>query len=119
MWFFLTSVLSKVMEKIVYNRNIEILRKGISQFQRGGLRNQSTMDNLFLVQGLIDYYRYIKRDLYIVTVDSGKCFDKLWLEDTINEIYKMDMDVTEINLITEMNSKIKVIFLVEIQIRYK
>ncbi len=67
------------------------------------------MDNLFVVQELIDYYKYMKSDLYIVTVDAEKCFDKLWLADTINELYKMDIDMTEINLIKEMNSNIKAI----------
>ena len=67
------------------------------------------MDHLFVVQSVIDYYKYIQRDLYIITVDAEKCFDKLWLEDTLNELYKIGVDVPEVDLIKDMNSNIRAI----------
>ena len=66
------------------------------------------MDNLFVFQAAIDYYRYIGRDLFTIIIDAEKCFDKLWLEDCFNELYKKGMNAAELQIIRKMNQKTEV-----------
>ena len=43
---FLTNILSKVYEKIIKQRNQEEFVKGVSQWQNGGMKHRSTIDNI-------------------------------------------------------------------------
>ena len=76
---FFTNVISKVVERMIYNRNQN--RNGVSKYQCGSLKKRSTIDNLFVLHGAIDYHRFLKKDLFIAFIDAEKCFDKLWLDD--------------------------------------
>ena len=106
---FITSILSKLLEKIYYNRNYSKFDKGISNYQCGARKRRSTLDHLFVLQAAIDYHRYIGTDMYVLFGDAEKCFDKLWLDDCLNEVYMINVNLAEISLIEKMNSDIKAI----------
>ena len=52
---------------------------------------------------LIDDHKEKKKSLYILYGDLEKCFDKLWLKDSIIELCKTGMNPKEIMLVFEMN----------------
>jgi len=60
---FLTSVTSKIFEKILLIRNKEIIEQEMSPFQGGGRRGRGIQDHLFTVRAIIDESRYFGRDL--------------------------------------------------------
>ena len=47
--------------------------------------------------------------MYVLFGDAEKCFDKLWLDDCLNEVYMINVNLAEISLIEKMNSDIKAI----------
>ena len=106
---FITSIIAKVLQKIIYNRNIGTIDSNLSPYQSGGRKEHSTIDNLFIVQAAIDYYRYIEQDLYIIVIDAEKCFDKLWLDDCCNELYQKGVNAAELQIIRMMNQNSEVI----------
>ena len=106
---FITSIIAKVLEKIIYNRNIGIIDSNLSPYQSGGRKEHSTIDNLFIFQAAIDYYRYIEQDLYLIVIDAEKCFDKLWLDDCCNELYQKGMNAAELQIIRMMNQNSEVV----------
>lgn len=103
---FLTNVISKVVERLIYNRKQTIIRNGVSEYQCGSLKKRSTIDNLFVLQGAIDYHRYLKKDLFIGFIDAEKCFDKLWLDDVCSEIYKIGFKPEEVEFLRNLNTNI-------------
>eukprot|EP00112_Aurelia_sp_Birch-Aquarium-sp1_P022626 Seg6436.2 transcript_id=Seg6436.2/GoldUCD/mRNA.D3Y31 product="Transposon TX1 putative 149 kDa protein" protein_id=Seg6436.2/GoldUCD/D3Y31 len=103
---FLTNVISKVVERLIYNRKQTIIRNGVSEYQCGSLKKRSTIDNLFVLQGAIDYQRYLKKDLFIGFIDAEKCFDKLWLDDVCSEIYKIGFKPEEVEFLRNLNTNI-------------
>ena len=106
---FLTNILSKCMEKIISNRNKEIIERHISPFQCGGIRKRGITDNLFILNTIVNKYREEKQDLYILFADLEKCFDKLWLKDSIIELSNTGVPVQEVMYIYEMNRDVKAI----------
>ena len=84
---FLTDIISKVYEKVVKERNGENMREGAGQWQMGGVKRRSTVNNLFILNAIIERYKYL-HDTYILYADAEKCFDKLWLTDAIIELWK-------------------------------
>ncbi len=101
---FLTSTVAKTFEKRIYEKNKIKVREGVFEFQCGGMENRSTIDNLLILQGTIDYHRYIGQNLHILSVDAEKCFDKLWLDDVCNEMYALGITAAEVDILHKMNS---------------
>ena len=105
---FLTNILSKVMEKLVKNRTKPKVT-GISEFQCGGITNREIGDNLLIVNTVIEEFRAMNTDLFILFADLEKCFDQLWLRDCIKEMVEAGMPKAEAAYIFKMNSKVKAV----------
>ena len=101
---FLTSVLSKLMEKLIKTRINPHIEK-VNRLQAGSRRNRSTCDSIFLLKGLIDHACYIRCPLYITMYDYSTCFDSLWLEDCLLTLHKLGVQSDLIVLIHELNKK--------------
>ena len=67
------------------------------------------VDHLFTVRALIDEARYYNRDLYMYYGDLEKCFDKLWLRDSIVEVWKAGVPANEVMLIYKMNEEANIV----------
>ena len=106
---FITNVVSKIMERTIKNRNEENWKKEQSPFQCGGVKGRSTADNVFVILAIMQRNQYLKKPTYVVFIDLEKCFDKLWLDDGIAELWKSGMPSREVKLISEMNKSSKVI----------
>ena len=106
---FLTNVVSKVMERLLKNRNEDECRKKASPFQCGGVKGRSTVDNTFILTAIIQRNQYMGKPTYLVFMDLEKCFDQLWLEDGVAELWRNGMTASDAQLIYEMNKKSKVI----------
>ena len=100
---FLTSILSKLLEKVISEKTTNNLKT--SCFQNGGRKNRSAKDNWLAMMAVIDKNKYIGRETYILFADAVKCFDKLWLDDCIKDMVKDGMREREAALIHRMNEK--------------
>eukprot|EP00112_Aurelia_sp_Birch-Aquarium-sp1_P026251 Seg92.1 transcript_id=Seg92.1/GoldUCD/mRNA.D3Y31 product="LINE-1 retrotransposable element ORF2 protein" pseudo=true protein_id=Seg92.1/GoldUCD/D3Y31 len=100
---FLTNIISKLFEKVLANRNRERIEQSISPNQCGGIKNRGTVDHLFTMRAIIDYYRSINKELYIFFGDLEKCFDKLWLKDCMIELWRTKIPANEAYLVYLMN----------------
>jgi len=106
---FITNVLSKSLEKIIIQRNQEVILENISPYQCGGLKNRGITDHLFTLNAAIDFHIYNKKELYLLFADTEKCFDKLWLQDCIIDLIELNFPPAEANLIYSMNKQAKAI----------
>ena len=106
---FLTNNVSKVYERIVKARNDEDFRKGITQWNSGGIKDRSTMDCILLTTSVIELNKYLKRNTFLTFTDAEKCFDKLWLLDGIGELWRCGTDVRDCVMIKILNQKAEVI----------
>ena len=59
---FIINILSKLLERIMYTRNKENLRKGISEHQNGSMDKRNIYDNLFTLLAIIDDNKNHKKD---------------------------------------------------------
>ena len=100
---FLTEVVSKVYEKVLKNRNTVKINTYTSDYQSGGVHGKSSGDNVFILSEIIRMNKKLNRKTYIVYGDAVKCFDKLWLQDCLVELYKADCAPQDIQMIYSMN----------------
>ena len=104
---FMTNIISKCMEKILFDRREVNLRKNISPFQNGGMKKRAIQDNLFIKNHIIHKYKKEKKNLYLLYADIEKCFDNLWLKDCILELVRCGVPLEEAMFIYKMNENIE------------
>ncbi len=105
---FLTNIISKIYERVVKNRNEEESKQKRSPWQMAQKR-RSTTDNLFIVHSIIERNRYLKKSTYLFYADAEKCFDKLWLFDSIVELWMQGTNVRDAIMIKKMNEVARII----------
>ena len=86
---FISSIISKLYEKIKLIRNTDNINKGISKYQCGGAKGKSTIDRIMTLNETIGYNKYINMETFVIFADAYKCFDKLNLKNCIIDLYKM------------------------------
>ena len=104
---FLLPIISIIFEKLLKNRVTPLLEENMTKFQTGGVKNKGVVDNLFVLRGLIDYSKYLKKELWITFYDTEKCFDSLWFEDCINPLWQcgVDDDILYLISLLQLNRK--------------
>ena len=86
---FITSVISKVYEKIKLDRNCQQNSSKTDKYQSGGVKGKSTIDNIIILNEVIAYNKYLNKETYVLFADAYKCFDKLNLENCIIDLYEI------------------------------
>ena len=100
---FITDILSKLYEIIMKNRNEQKIFDYISDLQTGGTKNRATLDNFIILSEVIRRKKKMGQKCYLMFGDAVKCFDKLWLKDSLVELYKAGCDIQDIQMIYKMN----------------
>ena len=106
---FLTHSVSKIYEKVVKERNNETFTENITEWATGGVRKRAPIDNVMMVTSVIERNTYLKKNTYITFTDAEKCFDKLWLEDGINELWRCGTNIRDCQIIKKMNEVAKIV----------
>ena len=100
---FLTNNVSKIYERVVKERNNERFLDGLSEWATGGIKKRSPVDNVMIITSIIERNKYMKKNTYLTFTDAEKCFDKLWLEDGINELWRCGTNIRDCEIIRRMN----------------
>ena len=78
-----------IIDKLLYNDMYEQIDSKMSNCNVGGRRNRSIRDNLFIRYACInDTTGYQKIDIDIQFYDITQCFDSMWYEETMNDLWE-------------------------------
>ena len=102
---FLTSIVGKAYERIIKVRNDERLWNGISESQTGGKKKRGTIDNIMILLSVVERNKYLGKETYITYTDIEKCFDNIWLDDAIVDIWRSGMHIRDAIMVKKMNEK--------------
>jgi hypothetical protein len=61
------------------------------------------------LRAIIDRNRELKKKTYTIFADAEKCFDKLWLEDSLVQMNRCGIREREITTLKAMNKKATII----------
>ena len=84
---FILSVLRKIFDKLIYNEKSQDIDAGMSDSNIGARKHQNIKNHLFIVYGVINQVLQEKSCIDLGVFDIEKCFDALWLEDCLNDMY--------------------------------
>ena len=78
----LLSVISKVMEALVYERLVKYIERsnGLLDEQWGFREGRSTIDLIFMVSEILEKRRENKKKTFICFIDVIKAYDTVWVD---------------------------------------
>ena len=71
----------------------------------GGQKGRNVRDNLFIIYGIINYAIKEQIDIDINLYDIAKCFDGLWYQETMNDMWDVGVQDDKFALTARMNKK--------------
>jgi hypothetical protein len=105
----LVSALGKVYTKLLNDRLDKFAEKyGIIKDSQGGFRkHNSTIDQVFVLQTLIDIFLKQNRKLYIAWIYYAKAFDSVWRNALWHKLIKSGISLKVVNAIKKIYERIK------------
>ena len=94
-----------IIDKLMYNDIYDIVDSMMSDSNVGGRRGRNIRDNLFIINGIINYALKEDLDVDINLYDIAKCFDAMWYQETMNDMWDVGVQDDKFALMAKMNEK--------------
>ena len=75
----------------------------------GGRKRKNIRNHIFIVNRVINEALKKKTNVDIEILDYRQCFDGMWLDETINDMFEAGLVNDNLNLIYKLNEKNKVL----------
>ena len=82
-----------------------MLWEGITEMQTGGKKKRGPIDNVMILLNKVERNKYLGTDTYVTFTDIEKCFDNIWLDDAIVDIWRSGMSVRDAIMVKRLNEK--------------
>ena len=101
---FRTPVLRNIFDKLIYDDEYNTIDESLTNCNVGSRRGRNIWDNLFVINAIMNKTKQNpKESLDIGVYDVHKCFDSLWLQECINDLYESGLTNDKLNLIYMAN----------------
>lgn len=76
----------------------------------GARRNKSIRNHIFVINGIINdvLSSKTKKPIDIQIMDNMQCFDSMWLEETMNDLYEAGVTDDNLAILYETNKEVNV-----------
>ena len=105
---FIVVKLRSILDKLVYNDKYNIIDKSMRCSNIGARKNRNIRDHLFVINAIINDTFKKKKDVDIEIMDIAKCFDKMWYEETANDVFKAGVTDDKFTLLSNSNKTCRV-----------
>ena len=92
-----------IIDNLMYNDYYEIIDNNMSDSNVGGRKQRNIRDNLFIVYGIINFAVQEKVEVDLNLYDLAKCFDSMWYQETMNDLWDSGIQDDKFALIGKMN----------------
>ena len=105
---FITNIIGKILERVLKERNKISFADGLDPSQTGGQPGRHMIDNVFTILSIIERNTYLNKTTYLTFADVRKCFDRLWLDDGIKDLWMCGVNVRDAMMVRRMNENAKI-----------
>ena len=92
-----------LIDNLIYNDFYSIIDKDMSNSNVGGRKERNIRDILFIVNGVVNYAKQEKLEVDINLYDIAKCFDSMWYEETMNDLWDVGVQNDKFAVIAKLN----------------
>ena len=101
---FIVNLVRSIMMKLVYQDKYSVVDENMSDSQIGARKKKNIRNHIFVLNGIINEALNTKgKSIDLLIYDYRQCFDSLWLDECINDLYDAGIDDDKLALIYEAN----------------
>ena len=97
-----------ILDKLIYNDNYNKIDKSMSCSNIGARKKHNIRDHLFVINAIMNDAFKNKKEIDLEIMDIAKCFDKMWFEETSNDIFRAGVNDDKFVLLANSNLKAQV-----------
>ena len=107
---FLVSTFRSILMKLIYREKYDIIDSNMSDSQVGGRKGKNVRNHTWVLNGIICDVLSTnkKKPVDIQILDYKQCFDTLWLQECLNDLYDSGVNDDKLALLYKVNSNVKV-----------
>ena len=107
---FVVTVFRSILMKLIDKEKYEIIDRSMSDSNVGARKNKNIRNHIFIVNGVIHdvLSSKKKKPIDIQIMDYKQCFDSMWLEDTMDDLFEAGVVDDKLALLFEANKEVKV-----------
>ena len=85
---FVVSIIRMILDSLIYRDLFPLIERNMSDSNIGARKERNIRDHLFIVYGIMNSVMHGDEEPVDIQIyDVEKCFDKLWLEDCLLDLY--------------------------------
>ena len=106
---FLVTIFRSILMRLIYHDKYEEIDESMSDSQIGGRKGKNIRNHIWVINGIITDVLSTKKKspVDIQIFDYKQCFDSLWLEECLNDIYSAGINDDKFQLLYNINSEVK------------
>ena len=106
---FIVNIFRAILMKMIYQDEYDKIDKSMSDSNVGARKRKNIRNHIFILNGIIKEAMIKKKaGIDIIIVDYKQCFDGLWLEESMNDLFEAGIQDSSLATIYEANSTNKV-----------
>ena len=102
---FIMNIFRSILMKLIYNEEYETIDSHMSDSNIGARKRKNVRNHIFILNGVINEAMNNKKAIDVVILDYKQCFDGMWLQDSLNDLYEAGVQNHNLALMYEANSK--------------
>ena len=104
---FLVNIFRSIIMKMVYKEKYEIVDSNMSDSNVGARKHKNIRNHLFVINGIInDVLARNIEGIDVQILDYRQCFDSMWLEEAINDLWEAGITDDNLALIYKSNESV-------------
>ena len=106
---FRVPILRSIIDRLIYNDEFERIDSAMCDSNVGARKQRNIRDNLFVLGAVINSVIKGNEDSIDIQVfDVDKCFDALWMEECINDLFELGFDNDKLSLLHLENQNARI-----------
>ena len=94
------TVIRSILDRLIYDDSYDIIDSNLTDGNVGCRKNRSSRDNIYVMGAIINsVVNGDSKPIQVQVMDIKTCFDKLWLEASINSLYEHGLQNDKLNLL--------------------
>ena len=96
-------IVRNILDRLVYFDEKDQINNSMGDLQVGNQEGRNIRDHTLIVHAIVNEAKWNKTNIDILFTDIKQCFDSMWLEEAINDLYNSGVNTRNLNLLYEGN----------------
>ena len=106
---FIVNIFRSILMKLSYQDKYQIVDRNMSDSNVGGRKNKNIRNHIFVLNSVMnDVLQNKKKSIDIEILDYKQCFDSMWMEECVNDLWEAGIQDDHLSLIYEINKNVNV-----------